>query len=113
MNEAIEQTDWSSVENADDVNDKCYLFYTILHALIKRFVPSKTFKNFRLNDKSWMTPEIRREIRKRDRIHKQLRTRNSDIAWNEFRTQRNPSHPTHPITKHPTQFHPGFWKKYH
>jgi hypothetical protein len=43
----------------------------------------------RLNDKMWFNSEIRREIRKRDRLRKLARRSNSDSNINKYKKERN------------------------
>ena len=43
----------------------------------------------RLNDKVWFNSELRREIRKRDRLRKLARRSNCDSNINKYKKQRN------------------------
>jgi hypothetical protein len=51
-------------------------------------VPQKEV-TIRLNDKVWFNSELRKEIRKRDRLRKLARRSNSDFNINKYKKQRN------------------------
>ena len=52
------------------------------------YVPKVTF-TVRPNDKPWMNSEIRKEIRKRDRLYHKAKISKSQIHWQNFKNKRN------------------------
>jgi hypothetical protein len=68
-------------ENYQAFTNKCI-------EIIKKCVPQKE-DTIRLNDKVWFNSELRREIRKRDRLRKLARRSNSDFNINKYKKQIN------------------------
>ena len=63
----ITQHDWSSVLNAQDVNEKCDSFYSELDPAIDNYFPLKSVR-LHDDDKPWMTTKIKCLIRQRQRL---------------------------------------------
>ena len=82
----LSRTDWESItnENIDEAVES--LTKTILH-VAKLHIPTKTIKI--RNNKPWFSAELRREMRKRDRLFKLAQRNNTEIDWTRWRTQRN------------------------
>ena len=58
------RTDWSVfTSNLADIDSVQRTFQEIITNIVHVHVPKKTFK-IRLNDKPWMTPTIRTQVRK-------------------------------------------------
>ena len=83
----LRQTDWDFIvhKNIDDATEQ--FTRTILTAAADA-IPTKTIKT-RQNDKIWMTPELKRQMRKRDRLFRQATQRQTQDAWLKWRMQRN------------------------
>ena len=88
-NDCISSLNWNSIispENSMDEN--CQTFTKTFIEIIKNCVPQKEV-TIRLKDKVWFNFELRREIRKRDRLRKLARRSNSDSNINKYKKQRN------------------------
>jgi hypothetical protein len=70
------------------MDENCQTFTNKFIEIIKNCVPQKEV-TIRLNDKVWFNFELRREIRKRDRLRKLARRSNidSNININRYRSQ--------------------------
>ena len=76
------------LSSSTDVHDVSVKFSGKYLEIIKKYIPIKTV-TIRLNDKPWFNSTIRKVIRIRDRLHKQLKNSNSINLLAEYRTQRN------------------------
>ena len=64
----VSDTDWDSIINDDDTtNNVCINFTDKFLTIAKECIPLKTIL-VRHNDKSWISSELKKEIRKRDRL---------------------------------------------
>lgn len=89
FNELISQFDWNTLfQNCTDIDIACELFSSKYLELAKLCVPSRVV-TIRLNDKAWFNSDIRREIRRRDRLHKIMRRTHNDLNVLNFKRQRN------------------------
>jgi hypothetical protein len=87
--DCISSLNWNSIispENSMDEN--CQTFTNKFIQIIKNCVPQKEV-TIRLNDKVLFNSELRREIRKRDRLRKLARRSNSDSKINKYKKQKN------------------------
>ncbi|CAG2187502.1 unnamed protein product [Mytilus edulis] len=88
-NELIATFDWESIINAENSMDQnCKNFTNKFLEYINDCIPQKEV-TIRPNDKIWFNSDLRREIRKRDRLHKQARRSNSIPDLNKYKKQRN------------------------
>ena len=71
----------------NDINTNWCTIKSILNNLLNDYVPYRTTK-FRHN-LPWITNEIKRSMRKRDRLFHRGRKSNSNIDWANFRKFRN------------------------
>ena len=80
--------DWRHILSLDIDTATSQFTSTILSAA-KQAIPTKTIR-VRQMDKPWVTNELKRNIRKRDRLFKTARHRpTNDQAWDRWRQQRN------------------------
>jgi exonuclease III len=90
LNDYILGLPWFSILNEDDdVNTNVENFYKIFTDVCSFFIPNKTVQ-IRPRDKPWMTGNIRRLLRKRDRYHKHYKNTMSLIyldLWKNARKQ--------------------------
>jgi uncharacterized protein YecE (DUF72 family) len=70
------------------MNENCQTFTKTFIEIIKNCVPQKEV-TIRLNDKVWFNSELRREIRKRDRLRKLASRSTSDSNIMKYKKQRN------------------------
>ena len=56
--------------------------------MAKNSIPTRVV-TIRPNDKPWFNSELRRKIRKRDRLRKQAIKKNSTAIYEKYRKQRN------------------------
>ena len=96
LTRTLMDVDWNHVLDCD-IDSATEKFTSAILTAATTAIPKKTVRT-RRNDKPWMTNELRRNIRKRDRLFKQAQrgqnTRhNTDEAnktrWSKWRQQRN------------------------
>lgn len=78
--------DWDSI-TGKDVDEATEAFTETLLDTAYRCIPTKVIR-VRQN-KLWVTADLRRQIRKRDRLFRQARSRQTEYDWARWRTQRN------------------------
>lgn len=89
FNLLISSKDWESLlQNCIDVDSACENFTREYLKMAKDCIPRRLI-TIRHYDKPWMTNELRKEIRKRDRLHKLLISRKTDTNLQNFKHQRN------------------------
>lgn len=84
----LSDVDWDSLISSNNVND---LTTNITNAILdaaELCIPSKII-TVRKNQPQWLTSNIRKLIRKKNRIHRKARRSNSPSDWNKFRRIRN------------------------
>ena len=84
----LSDVDWDSLISSDNVND---LTTNITNAILdaaELCIPGKII-TVRKNQLQWITSNIRKLIRKTNRIHRKARRSNSPSDWNKFRRIRN------------------------
>lgn len=74
--------------DVDDVDILYNKWYKSFRQILETFVPNRTVV-IRPRDKPWMNSEIRKAIRRRNRLLKLFCRRNSSAAWENYRVQRN------------------------
>ena len=88
FNEDILNHDWeTAINNIHDVNEACNYFTDKYIEIAEKNIPQNTI-TVRINDKPWFNSEIRREIRKKERLRKKAKTGNSTALLN-YKRQRN------------------------
>ena len=83
------------------LNDWCLLFDIVFYIdyihdiwlktvydVVQRYIPLKSVVK-RPRDKPWMNSEVRRAMRKRDRLLHIHNIRRSDFSWESYKRQRN------------------------
>ena len=89
LNSEIRLFDWEgfllSSENIDDMSIK---FTNKFIEFVKMYIPVKII-TIRPNDKPWFNSSIRRAMRIRDRLHKQVKQNSSPFLLRKYKTQRN------------------------
>lgn len=82
----LSDTDWDAITNREPDEAAEILTTTILNAA-RQCIPVKIIRS--KDNKPWVTSQLRREMRKRDRLFKIARNRQTEHAWARWRTQRN------------------------
>ena len=82
----LSHTDWNSITSLD-VDEAAEAFTNTLRDAANRCIPTKRVQ--KRHDKPWVTAVLRRQIRKRDRLFKIARNRQTSYDWTRWRTQRN------------------------
>lgn len=79
---------WKDIYNATDIEDKVFIFNSYFTSTVDKHAPMKTFK---AKNKSapWMTKEIRKLLKKRNKARKKCIVSKSDVDYECFRTLRN------------------------
>ena len=81
-------TNWRQILEMD-IDDATIDFTSAILSAAKQAIPTKVVR-IRQNDKPWITSELKRNIRKRDRLFKTARQKQADDqAWDKWRRQRN------------------------
>ena len=83
----LTDTDWNRLLDCD-VDEATTNFTETLITAAKSSIPCRTTFS-KPNDKPWFTSELRREIRKRDRLFHTAKRRNTEHDWERWRRQRN------------------------
>ena len=82
-------TDWHFIDDLNlDIDSTPIKFSDVLTSLLSAHIPTRTYI-LRPNDAPWMNGQIRRQQRKRDRLHKKAKSIDSETAWTDYRKQRN------------------------
>ena len=88
LNTHLKQVDWSPAFSKPNASEIVTEWTDIYITEIKKFIPFKQVR-IRPNDAKWMTPELRRLMRKRNRIYRTAKKRNTEEQWNKFKKLRN------------------------
>ena len=88
MNQIIENIDWVSINEQEDVNGFNAILVNTINKAIDDCIPTKKI-TVRPNDKPWMSNEIRVKLRQRNRIHRKAEQSNNSDHWANFRNIRN------------------------
>lgn len=85
----ILNTDWNAIiTEQPDVDTACESFTKTFMDIAQVCIPTNVV-TIRPNDKVWMTSELRREIRKRDRLRKKFIQNKTFYNQRKFKDQRN------------------------
>lgn len=84
----LETTDWSFINTLDNMNIINETFTKTLLDICSKCIPKITL-SVRPNDKPWMTNNIRRLMRQRDRLHTKAKNKNNETQWYNYRSKRN------------------------
>lgn len=84
--ENLRHTDWKAICDLE-VDQATEMFTKTLLEATTQAIPNKIVRVRR--DKPWITGELRRNMRKRDRLFKIARTKQTEHAWSRWRAQRN------------------------
>ena len=89
FNNLISNYNWNDLFiNCNSVDIACERFTDIFLDFANSCIPSKVV-TIRPNDKPWMTSELRKHLRIRDRLHKIARSTKLLSDINKFKSQRN------------------------
>ena len=80
-------TDWTSIINKD-IDTATIEFIATLNHAASTAIPKIQLKK-KHNCKSWITADLKRQIRKRDRMFKLAKEKQTDSTWARWRYQRN------------------------
>ena len=72
----------------NDIDKATELFTDAILSAAVDSIPVKTIR-IRTTDKPWVTAELRKNIRKRDRLFKQARLKQTQHSWDRWKQQRN------------------------
>ena len=88
LNEDLASQDWSTVMKKGNVNNILEAWTELYLTTVKRHVKRLTV-TVRPREAKWMTPEIRSMIRKRNRLHKIAKSKDTETSWNNYKRIRN------------------------
>ena len=84
--DTLRQTDWRAITDLD-VDEATESFTTTLLDAARQCIPRKSVRLKR--DKPWVTSELRKNMKKRDRLFKTAQSRQTEYDWARWRAQRN------------------------
>ena len=82
----LSQINWDNMTDKS-VDEAAETLTNTLRDVADRCIPIKEVRS--RQDKGWVTTELRRHIRKRDRLFKRARNRQTEYDWARWRSQRN------------------------
>ena len=82
----LSQINWDNMTDKS-VDEAAETLTNTLRDVAVRCIPIKEVRS--RQDKGWVTTELRRHIRKRDRLFKRARNRQTEYDWARWRSQRN------------------------
>jgi hypothetical protein len=81
-------TDWESIFSIDEIDKITTDISNTILSAAEATIPNKLV-TIRKQDSAWLTNEIRKLIRKKNRIHNKAKRLNKPADWNKFRKIRN------------------------
>ena len=81
-------TNWESIFSIDDIDKITTDISNTILSAAEATIPNKLV-TIRKQDPAWLTNEIRKLIRKKNRIHNKAKRLNKPADWNTFRKIRN------------------------
>ena len=69
-------------DNVDDISSH---WGNLLEQVIDKHAPVKQIQ-LRVNQLPWITPQIQKEIRRRNRLYKKCRKDKHEIAWLDYKS---------------------------
>ena len=84
LNNELNSTDWApamSLGNIDEIAEKWTNMYT---SICEKHIPHKDI-SIRPREPEWMNSELRKLIRKRNRLYRKAKNKNTNEAWDLFR----------------------------
>lgn len=89
LNTIVESTDWESINNnAESTDSATKLFTSKYLELIRKCVPEKSV-TIRPKDKPWFDSELRKTIRKKNRLRLNTLKSNNSFDCDKFKRIRN------------------------
>ena len=88
LNEKLIATDWSFINNSNDIDYINEKFNNTLLAAANDCIPKVTFTR-RPSDKPWMNNEIRSQMRQRNRLYYKAKNSQSEDHFRKFKDNRN------------------------
>ena len=82
----LSQTNWDAIANKD-LDEAVHMLTSTLLDAATRCIPTKIIRP--KQEKPWVTSELRQAMRKRDRLFKLARSRQTEHDWSRWRAQRN------------------------
>ena len=89
LNNALLNANWDEIfgDTSCDIDTLYENVFSLFVSIVESFIPRRNV--IRPSDKPWMSNEIRRAIRKRDRLLRVYSRVKLDCAWERYRVQRN------------------------
>ena len=88
LNNLLTNAPWEAAIVQENPNESCNIFMDILEKIIEECIPSQIV-TIRPKDKPWMTSEIRKLIRKRNRLHKIYKRTKTPQTERKYKDMRN------------------------
>ena len=87
LTQILINTNWQNIIDKD-IDSAIEEFTSTLLDAARLTIPTKTV-TIRHRDKPWVTADLKRQIRKRDRLFKKARNSQTNYDWERWRQQRN------------------------
>ena len=87
-NEQLNQTDWETLIDNNNVEEVAQNITNTILTCAKNTIPNKLV-TIRPNDIPWLNNNIRKLMRKRNKLHKKAKIVNNEQSWKRFREIRN------------------------
>ena len=87
LTKILMETDWNSIIEKD-IDTATVEFTSAILKAASKTIPTKTVP-IRHRDKLWVTADLKRHIRKRDRLFKRAKKQQTEYDWKRWRDQRN------------------------
>ncbi|MCG7878660.1 MAG: reverse transcriptase domain-containing protein [Candidatus Thiodiazotropha endolucinida] len=84
----LTQVNWDQVFVSNNINECADKLTDSILKAARATIPNKTV-TIRPNEPEWINAQIKREIRKRKRLFKNAKRKNTTASWNKFKQKRN------------------------
>jgi len=88
LTEKLNCVDWTTITNADTIDNAALLFSKTLTDISSTCMPSKLI-TVNSRDTPWINENIKSLIKRKNRVHQQAKRHNTQTSWAEFRSIRN------------------------
>ena len=87
LNESLSTAPWDAMDIYDEIDEAAHYFKSLFLQTCKDFIPTKRI-TVRPRDEHWITNDVRRSFRKRNRAHKRWKRNPSDATFNHYTQAR-------------------------
>ena len=88
LTESLENAPWNVLDTFDCIDDATDYFSVLFTDTCKQYIPVKNIK-VRPKDKPWMTSEVRKKFKIRDRLHSKWKKSKTLENYNKYKEARH------------------------